>query len=306
MITIPNTPTLRTPEASGLGPAGLRFRSILVATDCSATSATAVRLAARLAKEFHARLYVVHAIAPEFYAVDLCAPAPELELMNLESAHQDLHNYAERIPDLRTVKHEEIVFLGSVEDAIQSSGKAHGIDLLVLGSHGRTGFTKMALGSIAEWAIRRLDYPVLVAGPACDRNLLPMKSIVLAADLSQPTLRTAQYAVSLAQDYNSRLTVMTVLSAAKEDQDRDELNAKRNLQHLLPSDCGDWCTLKYEVKSGEIAAAILQAAREQKANLIALTARHRPPLADHRPRTKLAAIISASRCPVLVVPARCS
>jgi nucleotide-binding universal stress UspA family protein len=204
------------------------------------------------------------------------------------------------------VKHEEIVFLGSVEDAIQSAAKAHGVDLLVLGSHGRTGFRKMALGSIAEWAIRRLDYPVLVAGPACDRNMLPMKSIVLAADLGQPALRTAQYAVSLAQDYNSRLTVMTVLSPAEEDQAGDELTAKRNLQHLLPSDCGDWCTLKYEVKSGEIAPVILQTAAEHKANLIALTARHRPPLADHRPKTKLAAIIGASRCPVLVVPARCS
>src|ERR1700761_6789411 len=156
MITIPNTPTLRTPEASGLGPAGLRFRSILVATDCSATSATAVRLAARLAKEFHARLYVLHAIAPEFYAVDLCATAPELELMNLESAHRDLHDYVEHIPDLRTVKHKEIVFLGSAADGIQSAGKAHGIDLLGLGSHGREGLAKLTLGSVAEWAVRRL------------------------------------------------------------------------------------------------------------------------------------------------------
>jgi nucleotide-binding universal stress UspA family protein len=308
MITIPNSPLLRASERSGLGPAGLRYRSILVATDCSPASATAVKLAARLAKEFHARLYLLHAIAPEFYAVDLCAPAPELELMNLETAHQDLHNYAEYIADLRTVKHEEIVFLGSVEDAIQSAGKAHGIDLLLLGSHGRTGLAKLALGSIAEWAVRRLDYPVLVAGPACDRNMLPIKSIVLATDLTQHALRSAQYAASLAQDYNSRLTVMTVLSPSetKEDQARAELSAKGNLQQLLPPDCGDWCTPKYEVKSGEIAPAILQAAKEHKANLIVLAARHRPPLADHRPRTKLAAIIGASRCPVLVVPAHCS
>ncbi len=194
MITVPSSPHLRAPEGSGLGPAGLRFRSILVATDCSKASATAVRLAGRLAKEFHARLYVLHAIAPEFYAVDLCGPAPELELMNLETAQENLHKYAEHIPDLRTVKHEEIVFLGSVADGIQSAGKAHGIDLLVLGSHGRTGLAKLALGSIAEWAIRRLDYPVLVAGPACDKNMFPMKSIVLAADLSQPALRPAQYA----------------------------------------------------------------------------------------------------------------
>jgi len=305
MITVPSSPHLRAPEGSGLGPAGLRFRSILVATDCSKASATAVRLAGRLAKEFHARLYVLHAIAPEFYAVDLCGPAPELELMNLETAQENLHKYAEHIPDLRTVKHEEIVFLGSAADGIQSAGKAHGIDLLVLGSHGRTGLAKLALGSIAEWAIRRLDYPVLVAGPACDKNMFPIKSIVLATDLSQPALRPAQYAACLAQDYNGRLTVMTVLSApeTKEDQARSDLSAKGNLQQLLPSDCGDWCTPKCEVKSGEVAPTVLQAAKELKANLIVLAARHRAPLADHRPGSKLAAIIGASRCPVLVVPA---
>jgi nucleotide-binding universal stress UspA family protein len=308
MTTVPSNPLLMRSEGSGLGPTGLRFQSILVATDCSPASATAVKLAAQLAKEFHARLYVLHAIAPELYAANLCGPVPELELMNLETAHENLHKYAERIPHLRTVKHKEIVFLGSAADAIQSAGKAHGIDLLVLGSHGRMGLAKLALGSIAEWAIGRLNYPVLVAGPACDRNMLPMKSIVLAADLTQQALRSAQYAGSLAQDYNCRLTVMTVLSPpeTKEDQARAELNAQRSLQQLLPEDCGDWCTLKSEVKSGEIAPAILQSAQEHKANLIVLAARHRPPLADHRPGTKLAAIIGASRCPVLVVPAHCS
>jgi nucleotide-binding universal stress UspA family protein len=223
--------------------------------------------------------------------------------MNLDMAHQKLHQYAQQIADLRTVKHKEIVFLGSPGDGIQSAGNAHGIDLLVLGSHGRQGLAKLALGSVAEWAIRRLNYPVLVAGPACDKSMFPMKSIVLATDLTEHAPRSAHYASSLAQDYNSRLTIMTVLppEATKEEPARGEMH--RHLLQLTAHDCGDWCTLKTEVKSGETVPAILQAAQENKANLIVLGARHRPPLADHRPRTKLAAIIRASRCPVLVVPA---
>lgn len=298
MITASNNPSIR---ESGLGPAGLRFRSILAATDCSPASTNAVTLAARLAKEFHAKLYVLHAVAPDMYAANLCGPIPELELMNFDAARKNLHEYAEQIPDLRTVKHKEIVFLGSAADGIQSAGKAHGIDLLVLGSHGREGLAKLTLGSVAEWAVRRLTYPVLVTGPSCDRSMLPIRSIVMATDLTEHAQRSARYAASLGQDYNSKLTVMTVLASFETTQ---EQTAKQSLYQLFPSECRDSCTLKCEVKHGEIAPTILQSARENKANLIVLGARHRPPLADHRPRTKLATIIRSSRCPVLVVPAQ--
>lgn len=305
MITASIRSSVKESESSGLGPVGLRFRSILAATDCSPASATAVKLAARLAKEFHARLYVLHAVAPEMYATNLCGPVPELELMNFETAQRNLHDYAEHIPDLRSVKHKEIVFLGSAADGIQSAGKAHGIDLLVLGSHGRQGLAKLTLGSVAEWAVRRLNYPVLVAGPACDQSMLPIRSIVMATDLTEHAQRSAQYAASLGQDYNSKLTVATVLAPSEttQEQARTEQTTMRNLRQLLPSDCGDWCTLKCVVKFGEIATTVLQTAQENKANLIVLGAKHRPPLADHRPSAKLTAIIRGSRCPVLVVPA---
>jgi len=288
-----------------LGSFGLRFRSILVATDCSPASEIAVRLAARLAKESHAKLYVLHSILPELYGVDARGPVPELALTDLQNARENLHKYVEHIPDLRTVKHKEIAFLGSASEAIQSEGESNGIDLLVLGSHGRHGLAKLTLGSVAEWAIRRLTYPVLVAGPMCDKSIRPIRSIVLATDLSQQALRSAQYAGSMAQDYNARLTVMNVLSHAgtTDEQNQAESSTRKKLHQLAPSDCGERCTLNFEVKTGDIAPAILHSAQVNKANLIVLGAKHRAPLADHVPRTKLSAIIRGSYCPVLVVPA---
>jgi nucleotide-binding universal stress UspA family protein len=309
MLTVSSSSSQKQLESSRLGPVGLRFRSILAATDYSPASTTAVKLAARLAKEFHARLYVLHAAEPDLYAGNMGGePLPELQLMNLQRERENLHQYAEHIPDLRTVKHKEIVFLGSPGDAIQSAGEANGADLLVLGSHGRHGLAKLALGSVAEWAIRRLKYPVLVAGPMCDKNFRPIRSIVLATDFSQEALRSVQYAGSLAQEYNATLTVMNVLSHASttEEQPQNELSAMKKLRELLPGDCGEWCTLQYQVRSGDIAAAVMDVAQENKANLIVLGARHRSALADHAPRNKLSAIIRGAHCPILVVPAHCS
>jgi nucleotide-binding universal stress UspA family protein len=295
-------------ENPHLGSVGLRFRSILVATDCSPTSEIAVKMAARLAKESHARLYVLHSVLPEFYAVDTQGPVPELALMDLQNARENLHKYVQHIPDLRTVKHQEIVFLGSPGDAIQSAGESHGIDLLVLGSHGRHGLAKLAIGSVAEWVIRRLNYPVLVAGPTCEKSLRPIRSILLATVLSEQASRSAQYASSMAQDYNARLTVMHVLPqvGTTDEQNLAELRTNKKLQQLVPSECEERCTLKFEVKTGDIAPAILHAAQVNKANLIVLGAKHRAPLADHVPRTKLSAIIRGSHCPVLVVPTQSS
>ncbi len=308
MLTASSSSPQKERESSRLGPVGLRFRSILVATDYSSASATAVKLAARLAKEFHARLYVLHAVEPDLCAVDMAGPIPELQLVNLQTARENLHKYAERVPDLRTVKHKEIVFLGAPSDAIQSAGQVNSIDLLVVGSHGRQGLAKLTLGSVAEWAIRRLKYPVLVAGPMCNKTYRPLKSIVLATDFSDEASRSVQYASSLAQDYNARLTVVNVMSHATntEDQARSELSAMGKLRELLPNDCGEWCTLQYQVKTGDIAAAVVNSAQESNANLIVLGARHRSPLADHVPRTKLSAIIRGAHCPVLIVPAHCS
>ncbi len=304
MITASNRPLNKKDESHHLGPLGLRFRSILAATDCSPASNTAVKLAARLAQEFHARLYVLHAVLPELYGVGVTGPVPELALKDLENARTRLHEYNERIPELRAVKHKEIVFLGSPSDAIQSAGQAHGIDLLVLGSHGRQGLAKLTLGSVAEWAMRRLTFPVLVAGPLCEKTFRPIRSILLATDLLRDSLRSAQYASSIAQDYNSRLTLMNVLYPAStaEEQGDAELTAMAELRHLVPSEWEEWCTLQFEVKTGDIATATLESAQRSKADLIVLGAHHLPPLADHAPRTKLSAIIRGAHCPVLVVP----
>jgi nucleotide-binding universal stress UspA family protein len=283
---------------------GLRFRSILVATDCSPASATAVRLGARLAKQFHAKLHLLHAMTPELYGVAMPGPVPELVMSDLTVARENLHKYAQHVSELRTVVHKEVVFLGSPMDGIEAAGKSHDIDLLVLGSHGRQGLAKLAIGSVAEWAIGRLHYPVLVAGPACDKSLRPFASIVLGTDLKEQSLRAAQYASSLAAESQARLTMVNVLPAAGTAGERagDELSATRKLQALLPSACEDSCTLKFDLRTGAIGLAILQSALENKANLIVMGAPHRALLADHLPRTKLATVIREAHCPVLLVP----
>jgi nucleotide-binding universal stress UspA family protein len=282
---------------------GLRFRSILVATDCTSSSTTAVKLAARFAKEFDAKLCVLHSVMPEIYNVTR-GPFAGLEQLNLENAPERLHKYDQHIPALRTVKHEEIILLGSPNAAIHSAIEANGIDLLVVGSHGRRGLAKMALGSVAEWAIRHLNCPVLVAGPNCNATWRPIRSIVLATALSQDRSYSADYASSLAQDYNAKLTLLHVRPAVSptEAQSVAERNISEKLRQLLPTGVEEGCTLKFEVKTGDVATEVLHSAKANKASIVVLSAHHNPFLADRAPRTTISTIIGKAPCPVLVIP----
>jgi nucleotide-binding universal stress UspA family protein len=114
---------------------------ILVATDFSALAADAVHVAAEYARRFDARLHVVHVAWPE--------PGP------------DTHAKVERIaaahaPAVGSVR------VGLVPAAeIVHYAEDHDIDLIVVGTHGRTGFTRALVGSVAERVVRTARCPVL-------------------------------------------------------------------------------------------------------------------------------------------------
>jgi nucleotide-binding universal stress UspA family protein len=304
MTTAVSTSQRKQDEKPRLGPVGLRFRSILEATDCSASSATAVKLAARFTKEFHAKFCVLFSVMPQFYDANI-GLFPAMDQTNLQTPREKLHRYGQQIPELRTVKHEEVISVGSPSAAIQAAIKANAIDLLVIGSHGRRGLAKLAIGSVAEWAIRHLDCPVLVAGRNCNTTWHPIRSIVLAADLSGDRSRSADYASPLAQEYNAKLTLVHVRPAAspKEAQSVAERNIGGKLRQLLPTDATEGCTLKFEVRTGDVATEVLHSAKENKASIVVLSAQHNSLLADHAPRTTVSTVIDGALCPVLVIPA---
>lgn len=126
----------------------LRLSQILFPTDYSEVSATAGRMAADLARHFKARLHVVHVVPP------VTDPGPA---ESLPSAVADLG------PGLDAVTS---VVHGRPAREIVAYAAQHGIDVIVMGTHGRTGVTRALLGSVAEAVVRRAGCPVLtVPGP---------------------------------------------------------------------------------------------------------------------------------------------
>jgi universal stress protein A len=127
---------------------GPRVSEILFPTDFSAVSAAAGRTAADFARHFGARLHVLH-VVPMYFERD--------------TARATLRNAVSALGADMAVT--PVVESGLAARAIVAYAQTHPIDLIVMGTHGRTGFSHVLLGSVAEAVVRGAPCPVLTVPP---------------------------------------------------------------------------------------------------------------------------------------------
>lgn len=142
------------------------IRSILVPVDLSDPSRTVVRSAAGLAKKLGASVHLLHVWRPDttvpletiLAEVGTGPPATLAEIARRE-ASADLGGLADLVRDLGVSKVTASVESGDPRRVIV--GLAEKYDMVMMGTHGRTGIARAALGSVAENVVRRCPVPVL-------------------------------------------------------------------------------------------------------------------------------------------------
>lgn len=139
-------------------------KRILVATDFSAHAEHALEVAIELAQQTRASLTVLHACQPPAYAyatTTMIAPTPELVADLISAAERELQALKERLAK-RDIAVETACIMGEPRDVIPQFARERGHDLIVTGSHGRRGFRRFFVGSVAEHVVRAATVPVLV------------------------------------------------------------------------------------------------------------------------------------------------
>ena len=142
---------------------GIRLTKVLVPTDFSEPSATALTYAFALARAFGASMHVLHVVeeplAQGWNGFGLPA-LPELRAQVLADAQRQLE---EAVPLLARDRQatELVTCLGDPEREIVGFANARNVDLIVMGTHGRGGMAHLLLGSVAEKVVRAAPCPVL-------------------------------------------------------------------------------------------------------------------------------------------------
>ena len=136
----------------------MHIQHILVPIDFSPDAEQALEYAVMLARQFQARMTLLHAVhLPVTTEVSLAAYLSEMEA----SAQRGMETYRKRVADAG-VPVETLVLVGAPFSKIIDTAASQAADLIVMGTHGRTGMRHWMLGSVAERVVRLAPCPVLV------------------------------------------------------------------------------------------------------------------------------------------------
>jgi nucleotide-binding universal stress UspA family protein len=282
----------------------IALKNILFATDFEVSAGRALPFAVALAGRYGAKFYAAHVIPPAAYAL----ARPESIDLTLEELQAHGISVLNQIIDpLR--QHGQrcgtLLGCGDVLDVLMEFVRSHGVDLVVVGTSSRHGLGKVLLGSTAEEIIRVAPCPVLTVGPHVTAVAsVGVRSILCATDFSLGSLRAAEFAVSLAHEYQADLTLVHVVDEAlTESPDRAVPLNEQRLREMIPSEPKLLYEPEVVVEIGPVAERILAVANELIADIIVMGVRGAGAFAETASHFGSIAhwVVALAPCPVMTV-----
>jgi nucleotide-binding universal stress UspA family protein len=283
------------------------FQNILLATDFSGSANLAVGYAAGLARSFGAKLYAMHVQEPINYAL----PAEAWQSLELTRELEIDFLFEAVRRECPEITPHVMLGEGTVWRAVEDAVNKNEIDLVVVGTRGRTGIGKAVLGSVAEEILRHASCPVLTVGPRVrqsGRRRGKIASILFATDFGTASLKAARIAISLAEENQAKLTLLHVIDKREAYEMRMPADAgdscETQLRALVPDDAAMWCEPHYIVQYGVPAEKIVEEADARDADLVVLGVHNPkgvPGAVSHLPIATVHNVIAQATAPVLTV-----
>jgi len=153
------TTTTSLPETA---PSAVRIKKLMVPLDLSQHAHKAIRYAVRFAQQFGAEIDLVHVISPLGYdGLIIPTALQEVNTQLRKHAREELQKLVGMEEQYR-IKLKADVLLGDPAHEIAKLAQERGTDMIVLTTHGRSGFTHALLGSVTERIVRHAPCPVFV------------------------------------------------------------------------------------------------------------------------------------------------
>jgi len=269
----------------------VRIRRILCPVDFSEASQHAIEHALALARWYGASISAFHVYSPMFMPVPGLPPpddrVPDIELTRVRA------ETAARFEAARAdgVGVDVLVEVGQPARHIIDLAISLPADVIVMGTHGASGFEHLLLGSVTEKVLRKAPCPVLTVPPRTQAtSKLPFRRLLCAVDFSNSSLSGLELACSLARESGAALTILHVVEwpwqeppppllgelppdqafALAEFRRRLEKSATERLKGLVPETVRAPCAIVPRVAHGKSYVEILRVAAEESADLIVM------------------------------------
>jgi len=292
------------------------IRRILCPVDFSDTSRHALEHATAVARWYGAQIIVLHVIhvplvpQPPILGVPFAEPAVG---SGRDQCQQELQRWLAPVR-AAGVPARTVVDSGSPAGRIVARALTESADLIVMGTHGLSGFERFMLGSVAERVLRTARCPVMTVPPASvTKARVPYTRLLCPVDFSPSSEAALRVAFSLAEEADANLTLLHVLDWPPEASlltgrfDATEFNraledaARLRITTLVPDDVRVWCKPATRVVYGKPYTQILKTAGHEATDLIVIGVRGRNPIDQALFGSTTNQVVRRAPCPVLTL-----
>ena len=285
----------------------ITIKRILCPVDFFPASDRAVKYAAGLAANYGARVHLLHALAP-IVSTPYEYPIATAEIMRAagKASAAEMKKLAAKL-EAKGVKVETELRTGAIHDVIKRAISVLKPDLIAMGTHSRSRFQRLFMGSVSEWLIRHSPVPVLTMS-ARERLTTPaFRKILVTTDFSDGTADALAYAFSIAQENDSQVTLLHVVSNLVVDipsRYRDSLldGVQKQLEDLVPAEVRNWCDVGTRVELGMPYRLILRVLGKEKPDLLVMNIHGKSMVERALIGSTAERIVRAAKCPVLLIP----
>ena len=296
----------------------IKLSKILCATDFSPSARDALSYAIALARAYEAKLVVCHAI--DLSAAGLYDMSAFVLRETREKLFGNAREEIDRLMAGRQVQWEPLIIEGLASLELPRIAKENGVDLVVTGTHGRSGVKRVLLGSVAERLQRTLPCPFLAVrgaeggAPAVVGDAIHLRKILVGCDFSPDSALAIQYALSLAQELEADVHLVNVIEPwyhehltsepvglAEELKQAVRQTVERKLSHLAGSEVRAWCDVTTSLRTGRPDDEIVKYAGEVHADLIVLGLRGHGLVEELFVGSTADHVLRKAPCPVMTV-----
>lgn len=298
----------------------VEFRNILCPIDLSDASVRPLAYAAAFARWYDARLTVLH-VVPTFDPMQVRSgslgdPVRIMYPMPREEVLDELR----RALDAAGIATLDVTLAAEAGDAVATIVDRAVVipaDLLVMGTHGRSGFDRLLLGSVTEKVLRKAPCPILTVPPHAPARApvdVAFKQILCPVDFSLSALQAFGFALDLARQAGGSVTVLHAIEWLADEEARAHAHfnvpeyrqhlvedAHARLRALLAEEPRTWCDMKDVVAIGRAYSEILKTAAAHEADLIVMGTQGRGGVGLTLFGSTTQQVVRAATCPVLTV-----